>query len=532
VSSRWLPNINWVRAIVCPAVVFIATSLDRGYQTDFWHHIACGREIARTGTIVDAEPFAFTVVGQPARDANWLTQLTYFRLHEIGGLALVQTVNSLMLAIAAGGLVWICRRRGGSMLVAAGVSVFAFAGIWQTLLIRPQSVSILLFVTLYAILLEAEQRRRLLALPPVLMALWANVHGGFPIGLLLIGAFITGVIAERIVGSLRKRFASSRPAGWDPRPADVAEDAALGIRRGRGLLRGLIACLAACLAATLVNPYGAGIYKYVVALSATASDRQVEEWMPPSMNLWVGRVWLASVAGLILLLAFAPRRPRTRELIAAMCFLPLACASVRMVPWWLLAVSPVAAMIIGRNLALAACPKRSAAPRPSFAAGAMLAAIVAVVALSTPWLEGYNPVFGTLRPAARPEANIQAMVDRIKPHGPTRSSRVFSRLEWGEYLVWSAHPKASVFMDGRIEIYPDDVWQQYHAITCARADWQSILDAHGVDYLLLDTAFHGELMPRVESSERWRRIDAAGPAVLYERGPAFDVAATDVHAVP
>ena len=49
------------------------------------------------------------------------------------------------------------------------------------------------------------------------------------------------------------------------------------------------------------------------------------------------------------------------------------------------------------------------------------------------------------------------MVDRIDDAAP---SRVFTRLEWGEYLDWAAHPKARVFMDGRIEIYPDDVWQR------------------------------------------------------------------------
>src|SRR6059058_302170 len=70
VSTRWLPNINWVRAIVCPAVVFIAMNMDRGYQTDFWHHLARGREIATAGRIPDAETMVFTVAGKSVRDPN------------------------------------------------------------------------------------------------------------------------------------------------------------------------------------------------------------------------------------------------------------------------------------------------------------------------------------------------------------------------------------------------------------------------------------------------------------------------------
>src|SRR5688500_3095950 len=116
--------------------------MDRGYQTDFWHHLARGREIARAGRVVDVEQFTFTVAGSTVRDANWLTQLAYYRLFELGGMPLVQFANSCLLAAAAALLVSICRRRSGSVAVAAAVGVFAFAGIWQTLLVRPQSVSL------------------------------------------------------------------------------------------------------------------------------------------------------------------------------------------------------------------------------------------------------------------------------------------------------------------------------------------------------------------------------------------------------
>ena len=77
-------------------------NMDRGYQTDFWHHIARGREIAASGKLPDVETFAFTVAGHSVRDANWLTQLGYFRLYQLGGIQLVQTANSLILALAAG----------------------------------------------------------------------------------------------------------------------------------------------------------------------------------------------------------------------------------------------------------------------------------------------------------------------------------------------------------------------------------------------------------------------------------------------
>src|SRR6267154_177228 len=68
--------------------------------------------------------------------------------------------------------------------------VFLFIGLWQLFLIRPQTISLLLFVLLYTVLEGAERRPWLLTLAPCLLALWANVHGAFPIGLVLIGCYL------------------------------------------------------------------------------------------------------------------------------------------------------------------------------------------------------------------------------------------------------------------------------------------------------------------------------------------------------
>ena len=79
-------------------------------------------------------------------------------------------------------------------------------------------------------------------------------------------------------------------------------------------------------------------------------------------------------------------------------------------------------------------------------------------------------------------------------------------MEWGEYLGWAGAPAFTVFMDGRIEIYPDDVWERYAAVTCGRDGWEAILDAYAVDYLVLDAGYHHRtgLLERVALSPAWR----------------------------
>ena len=62
----------------------------------------------------------------------------------------------------------------------------------------------------------------------------------------------------------------------------------------------------------------------------------------------------------------------------------------------------------------------------------------------------------------------------------------------------------------------------------ARADWEAILDAYGVDYLLLDAGYHSELLPHVRASARWEPAGGAGRALLFARR-GDRVAVTDIH---
>src|SRR2546421_10631797 len=101
---------GWARALFAPVVMFVATSVDRNYQTDFWHHLARGRAIVESGAMVDRDLFTYTVADQPFQDANWLTQVLYYHLYSAGGLPLVQMVNSLALTAMMGLVVWLCWR--------------------------------------------------------------------------------------------------------------------------------------------------------------------------------------------------------------------------------------------------------------------------------------------------------------------------------------------------------------------------------------------------------------------------------------
>src|SRR5262245_18025697 len=519
---RFLPTGDWIRALIAPALAFIATALNRNYQTDFWHHLARGKAMAESGGLVDHDLFTYTVAGQHFQDSNWLTQLLYWWMFQFGGLALVQTVNSLILAMVMGGLVWLCWRRSRSLMVASALAVFAFFGLWQLLIIRPQTFSLLLFVLLYGSLELSNKRRWLLVVPPVILALWANLHGGFPVGLILVGCYVLAAMLKPMV---------EIPTPSPPTPLPHRGEGRQSITAlWRRVQPGLVAawpwalCLAGCVAATCVNPYGWKVYQYVGVTSATASARRIDEWVPPRLDLLVGRMWVVSIVAVLVLFALPKRRPTVQEICLVLVFLAMACGGVRMVAWWLLVAAPAAAALLVENL-----PGTAIVPpeTPSWGAAACVALLLAGMVLSAPLLEQFNPLLGTLRSNHRDEDDLARAAEKlVEPVSPDATRRIFSRFEWGEYLGWALRPAGyTIFMDARIEIYPDDVWDEYSAVTQGRADWEAILDAHQVDCLLLDSTYHGKgLLPLVKQSPHWREVCQEGKAVLFLRRDTSAVA--------
>lgn len=478
----------WTRALLAPILVFIATSVDRSYQTDFWHHLARGDAMAEQGRLVNEDLFTYTVAGQPFQDNNWLTQLFYHAVFQLGGLPLVQTVNSLTLALTFGLLVWLCRQKSGSLPLAGAIGVFAFFGTWQLLIIRPQTFSLLLFVLLYAALEFSDRRRWLLLVPPVILALWANLHGGFPIGLVLVGSYLLVAVVEGV-----------RMGGWN-----VVRDHTVWA---------LAACLLVSTAATCVNPYGWKIWLYVRQTSALASARRIDEWVPPGLDLFISKVWVTSVLAMLVLFALPKRRPTVREIGLVVCFLPLACGSIRMVAWWMLIAAPIAAALLAGNLPRSWLVSEDEQPSP--VSLAVLAGLLLVAVFCAPVMERYNPVLPLVRSTHRTEYDLAKATSHLTRDG--RARRVFTRFEWGEYFGWALAGRAKIFMDARIEIYPDDVWQQYAAVTRGRADWQKILDDYQVDVLVLDRGYHAELLPQLDRVGTWTQTLEAGPVLVFER---------------
>src|SRR5271170_1865584 len=226
-------------------------------------HIRTGQMILATHAIPRVDPFSATLSGQAWFAWEWLYDLLVGWLDHAAGLNGVVLFTALVIAAVFAWTFRLLLRRGTNILVALLLVLLAASAAMIHFLARPHVVSWLFTVACFWILDSSEisywasdsesfatsetnrRRVRMLWLLPPLMLVWANVHGGFLVGFVLLAIYWGSAAWQWL-----------RPTG------DRFDDVLRRIRAGRLVrvltLAGILSALA-----TLVNPYGFQLYVHI-----------------------------------------------------------------------------------------------------------------------------------------------------------------------------------------------------------------------------------------------------------------------------
>ena len=480
-------------ALACVVGVFIILSLQLVRPHDFWWHARVGRWIVENGAIPRTDLFSFTRFGEPYAYQMWLMEVVLCVLLAAGGLPLVIFANAVAIAGAYAILLRICHRSIGGNLRWASLAALAGAGVgMQNWNIRPQAISFPLFaVTMYLLERRApgdaergarrQSDRALWWLPP-LFALWANCHGAFVAGLTLVGVYLLG----DLLAWLRRRRAF---------PVNLA-------------LASLFSA-----AAIFLTPLGLGMVEYVLGIFKHSLIQQlIVEWMPPTVRTWGGGPFFAMAVACITVMLVSGYRPAAHESLRLLVFGGLALTASRHTAWFGMAAAPTLAASLSHWTRTREGQRTSRVRRRpiNLAVGGVIGLLGV---LSLPWLRPYLPLPDTRRAYASPETPLEAVAFlRRLPSTP----RVFHSEGYGSYMIW-ASPEAPVFVDTRIELYPEEQWRDYLAISYARHDWETILEKYGVDTLLLERDSQAWLIEAASAAPVWQRVYEDDKCVILQR---------------
>ncbi|MGH2485796.1 MAG: hypothetical protein ACRDHE_07290, partial [Ktedonobacterales bacterium] len=286
-----------------------------GYDGDAAWNLRIGEQVLRHG-IPRTEFMLGPTFGHPAIYYEWLSQVFFALANRAAGLNGVVALAGLLIALTGLGLFHALRRRGVNLplallLTACGLMLTSLS--WTA---RAQLFSLVLVLWWTEWLWRYwsdGKRARLIALPLV-MALWANLHGWFILGLLVLG--VATVVAWLL-------------------PTD----------RGRAAPKDLAICLGATLLAVLATPWGVSLPLHVLDFfSNPLISKYTVEFQSPDFHSATALIFLALafvMAGAWIWLASRGRRPHALPLALVAVWTALAIYTVRYIPIWALVTLPI-----------------------------------------------------------------------------------------------------------------------------------------------------------------------------------------------
>lgn len=480
-----LPRLWAVAALVC---IFVAVSFTWVYPADFWWHLRVGEEILSGNGIPTADVYSFTARGQPFVYQYWLSEALLALTYRMGGIPLIVLLNAISFTVAYGLLLSICVwMADGSLRVAAAAAFGGFLLGVENWAVRPQTFSVVLFaLTLWLLWRYALGKGgpRSLILFPLITGLWANLHGAFPLGLALQGAFILGLVLSRV-----RRL----PFRTLPEVALLPLCLALV---GSGL-------------ATLATPYGLRLYVYLFTILIESSIREfIVEWARPTLGTAPGNALFISIGLLLLLWVVSHARVYAPSLVSLVVVGLLALSSQRQVLWFGFVAAPVAATLLA-GLAAKVAERLgrntfSDYPQESHARALSLAVLLFLLFLclaALPWLRPLLPLPAGRQSLVSPDTPVAATEALLAEGSP---GRTFADMQYASYLLWRAPGEASVFADSRIELYSYNLWVDYGTISSGQDP--HLLEQYRVEALLLSRGRQSELLRWVSQQSGWRRV--------------------------
>lgn len=173
-----------------PALVFLAVfgsvAFHLNHDGDLFWHLATGRWIVEHGQVPTVDIFSFTFQGKPWVAHEWLSAVCFYGVYVAMGWGGIAVLTAIAVACALAQITSFLKRHLEPYLIVVLVAL-SLGLVFLHLLARPHVLAMPLGVYWTIRLLEAEETEQapswsLLAV----LVLWANLHGGYVLGILFV----------------------------------------------------------------------------------------------------------------------------------------------------------------------------------------------------------------------------------------------------------------------------------------------------------------------------------------------------------
>jgi len=445
---------------------------------DLGRHITIGNYILKNLEIPVRDIFSHTMTGQPIIPHEWLAEVFFSAANALIGLPGVVFLTSVIIATTFTLMYREMLRQNIYRILAFAFTIlaaFASSIHWLT---RPH-IFTFLFTALWAYLLENEKSK--VWIFPLIMLVWANTHGAFIAGFVILAGHLAGWLWEYIHKN------ATREKG--------VKFVIIGI---------------SSFAVTFINPAGWRLWDTSVGyLGIRFLVDHTVEYQSPNFHDPVTWPFLLLLVLGILALGFGGRM-RAHQAILFAGWSVMSLYSARNIPLFAIVTTPyigcACQMLLANSNVFTKIEERLSGTEKNLKGSLFF--ILASLLLTFAFL----PRIGTVDQFSPKVFPVEA-VDWLVEH--PQQGNMFNNFTWGGYLLYRLWPDATVFIDGQTDFYGEPLTREYSRVITLEKGWEDILNKYNVSWVIVQPNL--SLVKVLQHENGWNVLYQDDTAVILRK---------------
>jgi Putative Zn-dependent protease, contains TPR repeats len=496
---------------LCYLVAFVL-GMKQMREPDIWWQLLTGRWMLENGEITRSDMFSFTMQGTKWVNVKWLYEVIIASLERgMGpeGVMLLQAVVNVAILWAVFQTIKYIGKQLGSPTLGLGSIVAALLlliVVEYRMAGRPEMVSHLMCALyIWHLWKNPDLGWKQMILPVALQCLWANMHEGYPVGIVILGTYAAGSLLAWLI---QKEKSYLQTAG---RAAIMTGAAAVAI---------------------LLNPNGIQLWKQPFEIyrqvQVNKYTTELYNWMQP--DYWTIQSKIYIVLLLVGILFWIVRMIQAKKQNDGRLFTPqtisylmllvvlgyLSLGANRNIIFAAIAVAPTLPTMLGwltQQSGLGDKGFYTLLSKNSWLIGSAMALALYVGVVNNSYYkatESHNRYGLQIDPLDNPVGAAQF----IKQHGI--KGRAFSDYFSSSYLLWALYPDFKSYIDLRdLDIFSKQFFDDYFELHNSPAKFDTLKKKYDFNYIVLSTSQLNTIQQRLYWGEGYNMIYVDPVSVVF-----------------
>lgn len=458
---------NYYIALV--SLFVISLPFFKNVDSDFFWHIRTGQYILNTKTIPTTDIFSSTSFSHIWILHEWGSEVIMYFLYNKWGYFADCLLFGLIFS-----LTWIivyicCLKLNKNKLISIALIVLGILISVYAVGARPQLISQLFIAITLLILLASKDNSKKLYLFPLLFIFWVNLHGGWVIGIGLVGMYI-------LMDSLYS----------------IKDKAKIPFNK-------IIIFISSILGIIIFNPnhIQGFLYPFTYYLGGNDSLKYINEWQSVNFHTSTGIFFLL----FILYMLFVGVRKNSfsiKEYLVLGTFFIFGITSERNLP--ILTIIAIPLISIHTESFELKVPQvlKTWLYIEQFMVLLIILCVIFITnssiyqgkLITDPW-QNANDIY--------PSGNANYILSH------NLKGNIYNSYGDGGFLIYKLYPYNKVFIDGRADVYTDKIFKDYFAIMDANSNWQSILSKYNIKIVIADNSI--PIYTLLNSNPNWKLVN-------------------------